>query len=126
MQLVLDRLINELTEQGLEVILPAFDGEENQLRQDQEKNLHACDGIMIYWGSGNDLWLNSKVREVYRIWGLGRERNFDAAAIALAPPGNQRKTDFTSPWDILDFLSGFKPELLKSFVQQFNQNDPAA
>jgi hypothetical protein len=37
-----------------EVINPGFDGDEAELRQDQEENLRNCDGVLIFYGSGNE------------------------------------------------------------------------
>ena len=57
-----------------EVILPVFEGDEAQVRQEHEANLTDCDAALIYYGAGNELWLRSKLRELQKIAGYGRTK----------------------------------------------------
>jgi TIR domain-containing protein len=77
-----------------EVILPVFDGDEAQIRQDHETNLIECDAAVIYYGAGNELWLRSKLRELKKIAGYGRTRPLTARAVYVAPPSTPEKDRF--------------------------------
>ena len=63
-----------LFEEGYEVIVPVFDGDEAELRDYHEENLSICDGVLIYYGAGNELWLRRKLREIQKSAGYGRKR----------------------------------------------------
>ena len=75
--------VDPLFEQGLEVILPIFEGDEAEIREYHEDNLASCDGVIIFYGSGNELWLRRKLREVQKAAGYGRAKPAPPVAIAL-------------------------------------------
>jgi hypothetical protein len=77
-----------------EVILPVFDGDEAQVRQEHEANLTDCDAALIYYGAGNELWLRSKLRELQKIAGYGRTKPLLAKAVYIAPPATPEKARF--------------------------------
>ena len=77
-----------------EVVLPVFDGDETQVRQEHEANLAECDAALIYYGAGNELWLRSKLRELQKIAGYGRTKPMLAKAVYLAPPATPEKARF--------------------------------
>ncbi len=77
-----------------EVILPVFDGDEAQIRQEHEANLTDCDAALIYYGAGNELWLRSKLRELQKIAGYGRTRPMLAKAVYVAAPATPEKARF--------------------------------
>jgi len=79
-----------LFEQGCEVILSAFHGDEAEVRADHEENLRSADAVLIYYGAPNELWLRGKLRERQKIAGLGRTKPFKATAILIAPPNSQQ------------------------------------
>jgi hypothetical protein len=75
-----------LYERGYEVVLPVFDGDETEIREDHEENLRTCDGVLIYYGTAHELWLRKTLRELRKCAGYGRERPLAAKAVCLAPP----------------------------------------
>jgi hypothetical protein len=77
-----------------EVILPVFDGDEAQVRQEHEANLTDCDAALIYYGAGNELWLRSKLRELQKIAGYGRTKPMLAKAVYVAAPATPEKVRF--------------------------------
>jgi hypothetical protein len=79
-----------------EVILPVFDGDEAQVRQEHEANLTECDAALIYYGAGNELWLRSKLRELQKIAGYGRTKPILATGVYVAPPATPEKGRFRS------------------------------
>jgi hypothetical protein len=83
-----------LVERGHEVILPLANGEPQQVRQDHHENLLLCDAILIYWGSADEFWLRSKVRDLARARGLGRTQPFAASAVLVADPQSAEKEQF--------------------------------
>ena len=77
-----------------EVILPAFDGDEAQVRQEHESNLIDCDAVVIYLGAGNVPWVRRKLGDLQKISGYGRTRPFDAKVIYVAAPATAEKERF--------------------------------
>lgn len=79
-----------LFEQGCEVMLPVFQGDEADVRSDNDENLRSADAVLIYYGSPNESWLRAKLRELRKSAGLGRTAPLKAKAILVAPPNSQQ------------------------------------
>jgi hypothetical protein len=78
--------------QGFEVTLPAFEGDETALREDHDAQLRDCDGLLIHYGAGGELWLRQKLGDVRKLAGLPRTSPLRATAILVAPPSTPAKT----------------------------------
>ncbi len=85
-----------LFEQGYEVILPLFDGDEDQIRTDHEENLQACEGMLIYWGSAERHWLRKKSRELATWLRTRSDRTTVPTGVYIAPPLTEEKREFRS------------------------------
>jgi hypothetical protein len=106
-----------LFQQGCETILPAFQGDEAQLRRDHEENLAACDAALVYYGAGNDLWLRSTLRELQKVAGYGRAAPMRAKAIYIAPPDAVQKQRFrTHEALVLRGAAAFEPQAMAPFI----------
>ncbi len=108
-----------LFQQGYEVIVPVFDGDEAQVRRDHEESLSVCDGVLLYYGTANELWLRRKLREIQKSAAFGRKRPITGKAIVVAPPGTSTKQRFrTHEALVIDQQAGFDPAPLKPFLSQ--------
>ena len=108
-----------LFNQGFEVILPVFDGDESQVRIDHQENLKVCDVTILYYGAASELWLRSKMRELMKIAGYGRSNPLMAKAVFLAEPGNQRKERFRSnDATIINATEGFSSDKVDPFIKK--------
>lgn len=85
------RVEEYLFEQGFEVIVPVFDGDEAQVRRDHEENLSMCDGVLLYYGAANELWLRRKLREIQKSAAFGRSGPIGVKGILVAPPDTPPK-----------------------------------
>jgi hypothetical protein len=81
-----------------EVILPVFDGDEAQVRQEHEVNLTECDAALIYYGAGNELWLRSKLRELQKIAGYGRASRCWPGRDVAPPATPESPLPTLKPW----------------------------
>ncbi len=100
-------------DQGFDVILPAFDGEQSELREDHQENLKNCDAVVIYFGAGNDLWVRTKVRDLMKISGYGRTKPLRTKAILLAAPDTRSKARYRAQdMDVVNLISGFDEAVL--------------
>jgi hypothetical protein len=108
-----------LFEQGMEILTPDFEGNETEVRENQEQNLRICDAVIIHFGAASESWLRRKIREVQKSPGYGRTDPLRAFAISLAPPKTPQKEVFqTHEADVISQLSGFSPDPWARFVQQ--------
>jgi hypothetical protein len=110
----------------LEIIHPIFEGDEAEIREFHEETLSACDGCVIFYGSGNELWLRRKLREIQKSPGYGRTKKLPLICIAQIAPHSPEKDRFRSheaivapQWDGVD-LAGLRP-----FVAQLKEGRSA-
>lgn len=79
---------------GIEVVLPIFEGDETQIREDHIENLKNCSGVIIFFGNGSELWLRTKMRDFMKINGYGRTMPLSFKGVYMAPPGSPAKQRF--------------------------------
>jgi hypothetical protein len=108
-----------LFKEGFEVIVPVFDGDEAQVRHDHEENLSMCDGVLLYYGAANELWLRRKLREIQKSAAFGRPQPIGVKAILVAPPETGPKSRLrTREALVIDQKEAFDPAALEPFVNQ--------
>lgn len=113
--------IDALFERRVEVIRPVFDGDEADLRQYHEENLAACDGALIYYGGGNEMWLRRKLREIQKSAGLGRTKPRAVVGICVAPPTTPEKERFrTHEAIVMSQLDGIAARGLDPFLSRLH------
>jgi hypothetical protein len=114
-----------LFEQRIEVLRPVFDGDESEIRQHHEETLTLCDGVLIFYGAGNELWLQRKLRELQKAPGYGRTKPRPVVGICLVGARTPEKERFRShdalvipQWDGVS-LAG-----LQTFITQLKAGRP--
>ena len=75
-----------LFDQGFEILRPAFEGDEADLRECHEENLRTCDGAVILFVTPNESWIRRKLREIQKSVGYGRAEPLQKIAITYAGP----------------------------------------
>jgi len=73
-----------LFDQSIEVKLPLFEGDSDQIRQEHFETLAECDGVLVFWGKAKEGWLRTMLRDLNKVFGLGRTQPFKATSIYLA------------------------------------------
>lgn len=121
----IEPLYNYLYEQGVEVILPVFEGDAAQVRQEHQDNLLNCDALIIYYGIGSELWLRAKLRELQKAAGYCREKPMLAQAIYVSGPETKQKQLFRTHESLLIIknMEVFSPVKLEPFLNQINQRE---
>jgi hypothetical protein len=108
-----------LFENGCEVVLPIFEGDESLIRSDHIENLKMCDAAIIFYGNANEIWLRSKTRDFLKISGYGRENPLNIKAIYLAGTPSISKERFRSQdSEIINGMNEFPTEILKSLISK--------
>jgi serine/threonine protein kinase len=82
--------------QGLEVMLPAFDGGDAVAAALHQQNLLTCDAVLVYFGRAPRAWVDIKLRELLKAAGYGRAAPIAVQAVYIAPPDDRRKDRFHS------------------------------
>lgn len=109
---------NFLFDKGFEIIIPAFDGDQTELRLDHQENLKNCDAVLIYYGLGSDLWLRSKTRDLLKITGYGRKKPLTVKTVCIAEPFTPQKERFRSHEVKVISLAGNSFEALEEFIKE--------
>ena len=108
-----------LHEERLEVAQPIFDGDEADIREYHEENLVDCDGVLIFYGAGNELWLRRKLRELQKAAGYGRTKPQPVVGICLVGLRTPEKEHFrTHDAIVVPQWDGCALDLLKPFIAQ--------
>jgi hypothetical protein len=109
--------VDFLFEQNFEVICPVFEGDEAEIRDYHEENLRTCDGVLIFYGSGNECWLRRKLREIQKSPGYGRTKPAPVTGISLVSPKTPDKERFrTHEAMVIPQFDGFSPDPLRQFI----------
>ncbi len=109
-----DALFNK----GFEVIIPAFDGDQTELRLDHQENLKSCDAVLIYYGAGNELWLRAKTRDLMKAAGYGRRQPLKVKTVCVAEPLTPQKERFRSHEVQVISIAGNNLEAIDEFVKE--------
>ena len=100
-----------------EVLPSVFEGDEAEIREYNDENLRNCDGVLIFYGSTNEMWVRRKIREVQKASGYGRTKPAPLVGIVVAPPRTPEKERFrTHDAMVLAQLDGFSADLLQQFI----------
>jgi hypothetical protein len=111
-----------LFQRRCEVILPVFDGDEAQVRIEHQENLKSCTGVIVCYGSGNELWLRSKLRDLIKVAGYGRTSPLRTKAVYLVGPSTAQKEGFRShEVTVINGLNGFDEAPLQEFIEKAQQ-----
>ena len=111
-----------LWEQGYEVMPSVFDGDEAEIRQYHEESLVECDAALIYYDAGNELWMQTKLKELRKATGLGRTAPRLAKTVYVSGEATPQKQRFrTQEAATIKQFSAFSPTDLAPFITQIHQ-----
>jgi hypothetical protein len=108
-----------LFDNGYEVVIPIFEGDESDIREDHIENLKTCNGVILFFSQANELWLRSKMRDFMKISGYGREKPLAFKAVYVAPPDSMAKQRFrTLEAEVVNALNGVPEDKLKGLLSK--------
>jgi serine/threonine protein kinase len=91
-----EALEDYLFAKGLDVMLPAFDGDDAAAAALHQDNLLAASAVLVYFGAAPKAWVDIKLRELLKATGYGRQAPIAVQAVYIAPPDDRRKQRFQS------------------------------
>ena len=112
---------DHLFDQGYEVKVPQFDGDEATFTQVHQDNLRFCNGVLIYFGEASSQWVEMKLMDLLKAPGYGREKPLTAKAVYVGPPDNRRKSRFrTRNAEVIQGSASFEGSHLSTFLNSVN------
>lgn len=108
-----------LHEQGFEVELPAFEGDSAAVRKVHEQLLTDCQGVLLYYGAGDEAWKRAMDSELRKMGGSRAGKPLLASFTYLAEPTSADKDDERAMGepDVIDGQSGAVESQLAPLVR---------
>jgi hypothetical protein len=78
---------------NIKVLTPDFELRHDQLMIDHKQKLIKSDGVMIYCNHGNQQWSKTKIKDLIKAPGLGRNKPFQFKCLYLASEPNLKLKD---------------------------------
>jgi len=112
-----------LYDRGFEVILPLFEGSEDEITELHRETLRSCDAVLIYYGMAREAWLRGKLRDLRKAFGYHPTTPIKTTAVYIAPPVTPQKERFrTREVDAVIIQAGdFQPNDLSVFLEKFRE-----
>lgn len=119
-------LADYIFKQGVDVVMPATEGDEAQVYEDHKANLLESDAVLVYYGRANEIWLRMKLRELQKVAGYGRAAPLLAKAVYVGAPRTDakeriRERDVT----VIKNYENSSPDSLKAFLSQLRKDKGA-
>lgn len=70
-----------LKKAGFNVVSPSYEGDLVDLRYIHQENLRRCDASIIYFGQATEDWIKTKLQDLLKAPGFGREKPLTAKAV---------------------------------------------
>ena len=104
---------------NIEVVIPVFDGDEAQIREEHIENLKACSAAIIFYGTASEVWLRTKMRDFLKISGYGRSGPLKFKAVFIAGEQTPAKQRFrTLEAEILHGLEGLPEAQINNLLSK--------
>lgn len=109
-----------LKSQGIDVSLPAFEGDAAAVRRSHEQLLADCSAVVVFYGAGDDAWYRSVMMDLRRAPAYRDGRDLPAPLTVLSAPSSDDKDDLVDleESDLIDARDGFEADALLSWLQQ--------
>jgi hypothetical protein len=116
-------LAEALQQREIEIVYPAFEGSERELKSFHREQLAQCDAIALCWASAPEVWVRAHASELRNPEGLGRTKPFAyRSVVAGPPPGTRKRVRGLFPTREIDFVVDLadkgrpSPEMLDQLV----------
>jgi hypothetical protein len=118
-----DSIREHLMSLGHEVKPSYFEGDEKGLREYHQENLVQCDATLIYYGTTTELWVQRKLSDLRKVFGLGRQRPFLAKAVLIGAPSTSEKERFlTRDAIVIKMPQAFSADTLTPFLDPLSSH----
>jgi hypothetical protein len=118
-----DGVADAIARSSVDVCLPMEGGTPEERRNDLERNLVECDGMIIVYGSSTAGWVREQLMQARKAF-YQRTRPLAALAVYQGPPEEKPPLNLRMHnLRIIDCRRGFDPGELSQFVQSLATSD---
>ena len=111
-------LLKYLTAKDLDVKLPLFTGDATEVRKANQENLATCDALVLYYGTGDEIWKNSIESELRKMPAFRSAKRLLARSTYFAmPTTDDKKIKIALEVDTIDGLKGFSEAEMEKFIE---------
>lgn len=115
-------LHEQLGEHKYDVSLPLGSGRAEEVREIHQDQMVYSDAVLIYHGRSSEYWVKTKLNDIKKVPGWGRERPFQAAGLWLAPPSMEEKESLRHELPlVMDATRGNDPSILGPFLDELGR-----
>ena len=114
------RVYEMLAENNIDILESDLENMDTGLITTHKQNLVDADAVLIYQGNSNKLWLNSKVQDLVKAPGFGKEKSFSGIGIITREKIDESITRFLQDARIIK-SDKLDEAFSKSFVNQIIQ-----
>ncbi len=111
-----------LEEKGFKVVTPSYEGDLVDIRYIHQENLRRCDASIIYFGDAKEAWIRTKLQDLLKAPGFGRQKSLQAKAVYFE---GKKEVDLNHYEKnnalVLGMNGGFKPEHLNPFLTKLEK-----
>ena len=112
-----DEIQEYLKNQGFNVVSPSYEGDLVDLRYIHQENLRRCDGSIIYFGESSEEWIKTKLQDLLKAPGFGRNKPLMAKAVYFKGSKEIDKEHYEkNNAMVLGNNGNFAPDHLKPFL----------
>ena len=113
---------------GLEVAVPAFEGDASEVRKANQQQLASCDGVVLFYGAGDEAWKRTIDNELKKMAGYRGGRPLPAVSTYLAEPRTADKEDLIDMEEpgLIDGLDGFAEAAMAKFLRDLTATGTAS
>ncbi len=110
-------------QQGVDVSLPAFEGDATEVRAANQKLMASCDAVILFYGAGDEAWKRTLDNELKKMPGYRGGKPLLASYTYLADPKTSDKEDLIDMEEpnLIDCLDGFSEDKMAAFIQAMGQ-----
>lgn len=113
----IDDISGYLKKEGYTVVAPSYEGDLVDLRYIHQENLRRCDASMIYFGQSSEEWIKTKLQDLLKAPGFGRDKPFMAKAVYFKGKKEVNMEHYEkNNAMVLGNNANFEPEHLKPFL----------
>ena len=108
---------------GFEVAVPAFEGDASEVRKANQQQLASCDGVVLFYGAGDEAWKRSIDTELKKMAGYRGGKPLPPVSTYLAEPRTADKEDLIDMEELglIDGLDGFAEAAMAKFLQDVTE-----
>ena len=112
---------------GFEVAVPAFEGDASEVRKANQQQLASCDGVVLFYGAGDEAWKRSIDTELKKMAGYRGGKPLPPVSTYLAEPRTADKEDLIDMEEpgLIDGLDGFAEAAMAKFLQDVTETGTA-